>query len=66
MNIVFLDADTIGQDMDLTAFEKLGNVTVYGFSSQEEMIAWAGIETRNRLMGIIWHQIADFFAPAQN
>lgn len=37
MNIVLLDADTIGQDIDLTVFEKLGNVTVYGFSSQEEM-----------------------------
>ncbi|KAI4451476.1 putative 2-hydroxyacid dehydrogenase [Eubacterium plexicaudatum ASF492] len=37
MNIVILDADTIGQDIDLSAFEKLGNVTVYGFSSPEEM-----------------------------
>ena len=37
MNIVFLDADTIGRDIDLTVFEKLGNITVYGFSSQDEM-----------------------------
>lgn len=37
MNIVLLDADTIGQDIDLTVFEKLGHVTVYGFSSPEEM-----------------------------
>ena len=32
MNIVFLDADTIGKDIDLTVFEKFGNVTIYGFS----------------------------------
>ncbi len=37
MNIVFLDADTIGKDIDLTVFEKFGNVTSYGFSTQEEM-----------------------------
>lgn len=37
MNVVILDADTIGQDIDLSAFEKLGNVTVYGFSSPEQM-----------------------------
>ena len=37
MNIVLLDADTIGRDIDLTTFEKLGTVTVYGFSSPEEM-----------------------------
>lgn len=37
MNIVFLDADTIGKDIDLTVFEKLGNIAVYGFSTQEEM-----------------------------
>ena len=27
MNIVFLDADTIGADMDLSGFERLGSVT---------------------------------------
>ena len=37
MNIVLLDADTIGRDIDLTVFENLGNVTVYGYSSPEEM-----------------------------
>lgn len=37
MNIVFLDADTIGRDISLTHFEKLGNVTYYGFSTPEEM-----------------------------
>jgi len=37
MNIVFLDAGTIGKDIDLTKFEQLGSVTIYGFSSPEEM-----------------------------
>ena len=37
MNIVFLDADTIGSDIDLSSFEKLGNVTIYGFSTPDEM-----------------------------
>ena len=37
MNIVFLDADTIGSDIDLTVFEKLGDVTCYGFSTPQEM-----------------------------
>lgn len=36
-NIVFLDADTIGQDIDLSTFEQLGNVTIYGFSTPDEM-----------------------------
>ncbi len=37
MNIVFLDADTIGRDIDLEIFKKLGNITVYGFSTTEQM-----------------------------
>ena len=37
MNIVFLDADTIGKDIDLSVFEKFGNITIYGFSTPEEM-----------------------------
>ena len=37
MNIVLLDADTIGKDIDLTIFNKLGNVTIYGYSTPEEM-----------------------------
>ncbi len=37
MNIVFLDADTIGPDIDLRIFDQLGNVTIYGFSTLEEM-----------------------------
>ena len=37
MDIVLLDADTIGKDIDLSPFNRLGNVTVYGFSTPEEM-----------------------------
>ena len=37
MKIVFLDADTIGKDIDLSGFEAFGSITVYGFSTQEEM-----------------------------
>lgn len=53
MNIIFLDADTIGRDIDLTVFEKLGNVTVYGFSSQEEMrerVADADVIILNKML----------------
>lgn len=53
MNIVFLDADTIGRDIDLTIFEKLGNVTVYGFSSEEEMrerVADADVIILNKML----------------
>lgn len=52
MNIVFLDADTIGRDIDLTVFEELGNVTVHGFSTQEEMrerIADADVVILNKM-----------------
>lgn len=37
MNIVFLDADTIGHDIDLSIFGKLGHVTIYNYSTAEEM-----------------------------
>lgn len=37
MNIVLLDADTIGKDIDLSIFQKLGDVKIYGFSTDEEM-----------------------------
>ena len=33
MKIVFLDAKTIGDDIDLSAFEKLGEVVTYNFST---------------------------------
>lgn len=53
MNIIFLDADTIGRDIDLTVFEKLGDITVYGFSSQEEMrerVADADVIILNKML----------------
>lgn len=37
MNIVFLDADSIGSDIDLSGFDKIGNVTRYGYSGESEM-----------------------------
>lgn len=36
MNIVFLDRQTIGNDIDLSKFYQLGNVTEYGFTTPEE------------------------------
>lgn len=36
MKIVFLDAKTIGDDIDLSGFDKLGEVTRYNFTTPEE------------------------------
>lgn len=36
MKIVFLDAKTIGDDMDLSGFERLGEVVKYEFSTTEQ------------------------------
>lgn len=36
MRIVFLDAKTIGEDIDLSGFDVLGEVVKYGFSTAEE------------------------------
>lgn len=38
MKIVFLDANTLGEDIDYTPFEKLGDVVKYPFSSSEEVL----------------------------
>lgn len=37
MNIVFLDAKTIGEDIDLSGYDALGNVTKYDFSTPQEV-----------------------------
>lgn len=37
MKIVFLDAKTIGEDIDLSGFDKLGEVVKYPFSSSAEV-----------------------------
>lgn len=37
MNIVILDSKTLGDDLDLTVFKKLGEVEVHGFTSDEEV-----------------------------
>lgn len=36
MKIIFLDAKTIGEDIDLSGFDQLGEVIKYGFSTAEE------------------------------
>lgn len=36
MKIVFLDAKTIGEDIDLSGFDEFGEVIKYGFSTAEE------------------------------
>mgnify|MGYP005771993165 FL=1 len=36
MKIVFLDAKTIGDDIDLSGYDRLGEVVKYGFSTTEE------------------------------
>lgn len=38
MNIVFLDADTLGYDVDLTIFEKFGNFCVYSKTEPQDTI----------------------------
>lgn len=37
MKIVFLDTKTIGEDIDLSAYDALGEVVKYGFSTLEEI-----------------------------
>lgn len=37
MKIVFLDVKTIGEDIDLSAFDALGEIVTYGFSSAEQV-----------------------------
>ena len=37
MKIVFLDAKTIGDDIDLSGFDSFGEVTKYSFSTSEEV-----------------------------
>ncbi len=36
MKIVFLDAGTIGEDIDLSGYKSLGEVVTYGFSTKEQ------------------------------
>ncbi len=37
MKIVFLDAKTIGEDIDLSGYESLGEIVKYGFSNTEDV-----------------------------
>lgn len=38
MKIAILDANTLGEDLDLSIFNKLGEVEVYGFTSKDEVV----------------------------
>lgn len=38
MKLVFLDTKTIGEDIDLSAYDALGEVVKYGFSTLEEIL----------------------------
>ncbi len=38
MNIVLLDAKTLGDDLDITALESFGTLTVYQTTSKEETL----------------------------
>ena len=38
MNIVLLDANTLGSDLDLSVFNNLGNVTIHGFTPPEKVV----------------------------
>ena len=38
MKIVFLDVKTIGEDIDLSGFDSLGEVVKYDFSTPEESL----------------------------
>lgn len=37
MKIVFLDAKTIGDDIDLSGFDSLGEVTKYNFTTPKKL-----------------------------
>jgi len=38
MNIVLLDANTLGKDLDLSVFDDLGHVTIHGFTAPEDVV----------------------------
>lgn len=39
MKLVFLDAKTIGSDINLSAFETLGEVVYYDFTTPDEALS---------------------------
>jgi glycerate dehydrogenase len=53
MKIVFLDRKTIGEDIDLTGFERFGQVVIYDYSAPEqvpERVADADIIVLNKVL----------------
>ena len=53
MKIVFLDVKTIGEDIDLSGFDKLGEVVKYDFSTTEEALERTKDASRLQVQ-IIW------------
>ncbi len=39
MKLVFLDADTLGMDIDLTIFDIFGDVKIYGYTAPHEVVS---------------------------
>ena len=50
MNIVFLDAKTIGEDIDLSGYDKLGTVIKYGLIITVIVAAIIGLLILNKKM----------------
>ena len=53
MKIVFMEADTLGRDVDLSVFHTLGEVVVYGKSEPEQnaqRIKDADVVIANKIM----------------
>ena len=75
MKIVFLDSKTIGDDIDLSEYEKLGEVVKYDFSTTEEaakrtrdadvIVGPIGIMAADALLGEITESMASAVARSR-
>ena len=55
MKIVFLDVKTIGEDIDLSGFDRFGEVVKYDFSTSEEVPERVNRSTRKKtLRSSVW------------
>ena len=45
MKIVFLDVKTIGEDIDLSGYDQLGEVVKYPFTTSEEVLGGSKMPT---------------------
>ena len=71
MKIVLLERNSVGQDVDVSCFEELGDVTAYGNTTMEDAVkqrirditphlAWASVEARQRCVREVYLDIAAF------